>query len=293
MGYYERWWGKSEWGKIPPMVVLDQYRMQEAAFGHAGFLGAAIWPIVPLAWLEHHLLTPVIARTTKATPVEILYELEGKWVDATRAARSDRDPNVWQRVRVRYDNGLTITANQLDQPLAVGALVLDRFGWLAEGAGVSAWTARRDGVIADYAETADRVFANARPASDWDLSGIKRIRPVITHFESVGPREMRFTYGWQVNDVLPRRYSCFVHFGKVGRRNRRSSSSKTMRWPCRPRNGGPAGRSRMDHTASPFRRTLPTAITPGRSACLLRARAGCLSRALRVELAASDWARSR
>jgi len=216
MGYYERWWGKSGWGQIPPMVVLDQYRMQEAAFGHAGFLGAASWSVVPLAWLEHHLLTPVTARSTKASPVEISYDVKGRWVDATKAARSDGDANVWQRVRVRYDNGMTITANQLDQPLAVGALVLDRYGWLAEGGGVTAWTARRDGVIADYAETADRVFANARPASDWDFSGIKRIRPAVTHFESVGTREIRVTYGWHVNDVLTARYSCFVHFGKAG-----------------------------------------------------------------------------
>ncbi len=161
-------------------------------------------------------MTPVTARSAKATPVEILYELKGKWVDATTAARSESDPSAWQRVRVRYNNGMTITANQLDRPLAVGASVLDRFGWLAEGAGVTAWTARRDGVIADYAETADRVFANARPASDWDFSAIKRIRPVVAHFESAGRREIRFTYNWQVNDVLPHRYTCFVHFGKVG-----------------------------------------------------------------------------
>ena len=92
--------------------------------------------------------------------------------------------NAWQRVRVRYDNGLSITANQLEEPLTVGGHVLDRFGWLAEGAGVTAWTASRDGIIADYAETTDRVFANARPASDWNLSGIKRIRPVITALRS-------------------------------------------------------------------------------------------------------------
>ena len=47
---------------IPPLVVLDQYRMQEVAFGHAGFLGTAAWSVIPLAWLEHHLLTPVMAR---------------------------------------------------------------------------------------------------------------------------------------------------------------------------------------------------------------------------------------
>ena len=146
MGYYERWWGKPDWGAVPPMVVLDQYRMQEVAFGHAGFLGASTWSVIPLAWLEHHLLTPVMARSGTARPVAIHYDLGGKWVDATVAAQSEGNPKVWQRVRVKYDNGLTITANQADEPLRAGNHLLGQFGWVAEGAGVTAWTARRDSV---------------------------------------------------------------------------------------------------------------------------------------------------
>ena len=169
MGYYERWWGKPTWGAIPPMVVLDQYRMQEVAFGHAGFLAASTWSVIPLAWLEHHLLTPVMARFATASPVAIHYDLGGTWVDASVAAQSDENTKVWQRVRVRYDNGLTITANQAHEDLRVGNHRLGQYGWVAEGAGVTAWTARRDGLIADYAETADSVFANARAARDWNL----------------------------------------------------------------------------------------------------------------------------
>ena len=198
------------------MVVLDQYRMQEVVFAHAGFLAASTWSIVPLAWLEHHLMTPVMARFSRAKPVEITYDLNGKWVDATEAARQDGNPDVWQRVHVRYDNGLQITANQREEPLSVNGHVLDRFGWLAEGAGVTAWTARRNGTIADFAETSDRVFANARASSDWNLSATKRIRPVVSRFEAFGPREIKFTYGWQVHDVLSRDFACFVHFGRAG-----------------------------------------------------------------------------
>jgi Family of unknown function (DUF5696) len=216
MGYYERWWRKSEWGPIPPMVILDQYRMQEVAFGHAGFLGASTWSSVPLAWLEHHLMTPLMARFTRAKPVQISYEWNGKWVDATEMARQDSDSNAWQRVRVQYDNGLQITTNQRQESLLVDGRKLGRFGWLATGAGVTAWTAIRAGTVADYAETADRVFANARPARDWNLSGIKRIHPSVSHFEVVKPREIKFTYDWQVNDTLPHDFTCFVHFGKQG-----------------------------------------------------------------------------
>ena len=214
MGYYERWWGKPTWSGIPPMVILDQYRMQEVAFGHAGFLGASTWSVIPLAWLEHHLLTPVMARFATAKPLAIHYDLGGKWADATVAAQSEGNPKVWQRVRVRYDNGLTITANQAEEPLRAGGHLLGQYGWVAEGAGVTAWTAKRDNVVADYAETADSVFANARSARDWNLLGTKRIRPEIGHFQVVGPRQFRVSYAWRVNEALPRDYSCFVHFGK-------------------------------------------------------------------------------
>jgi hypothetical protein len=217
MGYYERWWGKPAWGAVPPLAVLDQYRMQEVAFGHAGFLGAATWSVIPLAWLEHHLLTPVMARYAAARPVSIHYDLNGKWVDSSTAAQGAGDKHVWQRVRVRYDNGLLITANQSEQPLRVNDHVLGPSGWVAEGAGVTAWTARRGGAVADFAETAHSVFVNARSARDWNLSGTTRIRPAVDRFTAIGPRHFRVTYAWRVNQTLPRNYTCFVHFGKEGK----------------------------------------------------------------------------
>ena len=112
--------------------------------------------------------------------------------------------------------GSLITANQAEKPLHVGNRILGQYGWVAEGAGVTAWTAVRDGVVADYAETADSVFANARSASDWNLGGTMRIRPYVDSFEVIGPRRLRATYGWQVKQALPRNYSCFVHFNKKG-----------------------------------------------------------------------------
>jgi hypothetical protein len=212
MGYYERWWARPEWGGTPPMVVLDQYRMQEVAFGHAGFLGGAIWADLPMAWLEHHLLSPVMARYAAAKPAEIQYEADGRWVDGTAAAKLGR----WQAVRARYDNGLEITANNAEAPLRAGEHLLPRFGWLAKGAGVTAWTARRDGAMADYAETADSVFANARHAAHWNLTGLRRVRPEVGEFAATGPRAFRVTYRWKVDDPLSQDYLCFVHFGRPG-----------------------------------------------------------------------------
>ena len=107
MGYYERWWSERSWSGLPPMRVLDQYRMQEAAYGHMGFLGASTWSSVGLAWLEHHLMTPVTTRIAAASPAKIEYQVDGRWVDTTAAAKA----GDFRRVRITYDNGLVLTAN--------------------------------------------------------------------------------------------------------------------------------------------------------------------------------------
>jgi hypothetical protein len=208
MGYYERWWGTPTWHARPPMVVLDQYRMQEIIYGHAGFLSGATYLDVPLAWQEHHLVSPVAARYAAASPVKIEYQIKGNWVDTSEAAQT----GTWTRVRVTYDNGLTVVANDEASPLPEGSSLLPRFGWLARGAGVTAWTALIEGQTADYARTEDSTFANARPASDWNQSGIHRILPTAADFRFTGDRSFSLDYEWQVGETLREDYGCFVHF---------------------------------------------------------------------------------
>lgn len=210
MGYYERWWGTPQWGRMPPLAVLDQYRMQEVVYGHAGFLAATTWSNIPYAWLEHHLMSPVTARYGNRAVRSIRYQVGDKWVDGTAAAKA----GAWKRVEVTYTNGLTITANDSDEPMAVADALLPRFGWIARGAGVTAWTALKSGVVADYAETAQSVFANARDAALWNTSGITRIRPRAIDVTQTAPRTFRVTYTWQVDDPLKMDCNAFVHFSK-------------------------------------------------------------------------------
>ncbi len=213
MGYYERWWQKPSWHGLPPMVVLDQYRMQEIAYGHAGFLGGATYAVIPLAWLEHHLMTPVTSRYATARATNIQYRVHDHWVASGVAARA----RVWRQVRAVYDNGLTVIANDAPKPLEESGCVLPQYGWLAKGAGVTAWTALCQGVVADFAETADSTFANARPARDWNQSGIHQIRPSVSAFHQTGARAFVVRYQWQANETLPRDYHCFVHFVADGK----------------------------------------------------------------------------
>jgi len=211
MGYYERWWAHGPDSRRGLLSLLDQYRMQEAAYGHQSFLGGEAWHDPALVWLETHLMRPLTERTALAGPVAIDYFDGSGWVDTTAAAKSDR-PGAWSRVRVRYGNGLTLWANGSDAPLNVGAETLPPNGWLASGAGLAAGTTLRAGIVSDLAETGDSVFVSARPAADWEQSGTVRVRPAVAGFTPTGPRSFRASYRWAVGQAIAADCRCFVHF---------------------------------------------------------------------------------
>jgi len=211
MGYYERWWAHGPDAHRGLLSLLDQYRMQEVAYGHQGFLGGEAWHDPALAWLEPHLMRPLTARTALASPIAIDYFDGRRWVDTTAAAKADA-PGAWSRVRVRYGNGLTVWANGGAAPLRVGAETLPPNGWLATGAKLRAGTSLRQGVLSDLADTGDSVFVNARPAIDWETTGTVRVRPTVAEFAPTGPRSFRATYHWAVGQAVTADYGCFVHF---------------------------------------------------------------------------------
>ena len=211
MGYYERWWAHGPDARRGLLSLLDQYRMQEAAYGHQGFLGGEAWHDPALVWLETHLMRPLTVRTALAGPVAIDYFNGRRWLDTTAAAKSDA-PDAWSRVRIRYGSGLTVWANGGASPLRVGGGTLPPNGWLASGAGLTVGTTLRSGVVSDMAETGDSVFVNARPASDWEMTGTVRVRPTVAGFTPTGPRSFRASYQWAVGQALAADCSCFVHF---------------------------------------------------------------------------------
>ncbi len=218
MGYYERWWDKSRVprGSLPPLAVLDQYRAQEVAFGHAGFLGGSAWASVPLAWLEYNLMRPVMERSATAPVTQIQYEVGGKWMDASAVVRSGTPTaDAWDRVRVRYDGGLTVVVNQSGATMKAEGVDLPPFGWIARAEGFSAGTAQRHGIVTDAVDAPDAFFANARSAVDWDFSGVVRTTPTVV-FRQTGPRTLAAVYAWKVREPVREDYHTFVHFNKVG-----------------------------------------------------------------------------
>lgn len=259
MGYYERWWEHGPDKSRGLMSLLDQYRMQEAAYGHQGFLGGEAWHDAGLSWLESHLLPPLTSRAALASPIAIDYFDGAGWKDTTATAKAAGD---WSRVRVRYDNGLTVWANGSDAPLnAVNGVTLPRYGWLAVGNGFRAGTSLRSGVVSDLAETPDSVFVNARPAEDWQTPGTTRLRPTVAQVTPTGPRSFRFTYHWEVGQALPTDYQCFVHFvqpGKDdGRENIRFQQDHALPSPTSQWKPG------QTITDGPWDLTIPADLAPG------------------------------
>lgn len=210
MGYYERWWDRGPGAGRSLLSLLDQYRMQEVAFGHEGFLGGDAWHDPALAWLETRLMTPLTAKTATARVVGIDYGVGGRWADASAVVRAGGD---FSRVRVRWDNGVTVWAGGAS---SAGGPLPPRFGWWAEGPGLRAGTTLRQGVVSDFADTGDGVFANARPATDWQNPGQALLRPAVEGFTPTGPRTFRASYAWSVGRTPQFDAGCFVHFVREG-----------------------------------------------------------------------------
>ena len=212
MGYLERWHQLShpEWEGIPPPKVLDQYRMQEIAYGHEGFVAANLWASLPFVWQEAGLVRPVTRAYATARAVAIDYDVNGT-LHGTNAALASGA--ALDRVRVRYDNGLTLWANGRATEWTVPGtepLALPQFGWLARGKNLLAYTGLRDGIVADYAETPDSLFADARTTVAGPALPL-RVTPGVSGFTQTAPRTFSITFRWDVQEAIPDGYVPFVH----------------------------------------------------------------------------------
>ena len=215
MGYYERWMrgGRTakrggEW-RTPEM--LDKYRAQELAYGHVSFIGSGMQGVMPAVVREYNLCQPVHALYGDAKVTRILYEVDGNFVTGSVAAVA----GVLDRVQVKYDSDLTLHVNLRKDDWTVGRYVLPQYGFLAEGPNVLVCTARRDGVIVDFARTKDSLYVDSRSEvyRPW-AAGRKDIEPRVKSFKDLGGGKFEIAYEWVVNDILTDDLTCFVHFCK-------------------------------------------------------------------------------
>lgn len=172
MGYYERWLTESH---SPSMGMnlnkpknFDKYRAMELAYGHAGYIGSTQTDNLLLIAKEYHLMHAVQMMYGASKVVEISYFIEGEKVDGGIALAL----NDTSRPYIKYENGLELWVNGSPQNWNLNGHVLPQWGFLAvQGSKVIATTELRNGYLAsdvktnrfaDYAETPDYVFADAR-----------------------------------------------------------------------------------------------------------------------------------
>ena len=205
MGYYERWVSPGE--TISNTSVMDDYRMQEIAFGHAPFLGRIYWDDVAHAFVESNLVGPV-ARSYGVTSVSsIAYQVNGAWASPSVAAQSA----AFSRVQITYENGLVVVANASREPLRWQNMVLPQYGWAAKARGLLAYTAMCGSTVCDYAETTTSVFANARDEVDAKI-GRAYATPSVVAVSQGNGRSLAIAFAWQVHRSMNSNYKMFVHF---------------------------------------------------------------------------------
>ncbi|MBN2448914.1 MAG: hypothetical protein JXR77_00910, partial [Lentisphaeria bacterium] len=236
MGYYSRW--HRERSGRPNDQDLTKYRAQELAYGHAAFLNTGIMDNLTQALREYYLVQPIQARYGAALPRRIEYQFDGgapgRWVSANVACRN----HAPRRLHTAYDNGLELWINDDRGPWDVEGQRLPAYGFLARGAGVTAWTALRNGAcVADFAETPERLFVDPRTCQGMysDRTSVVAIRPLLPELVQTADREFRITYRFDVSERLPKAYITFVHFTDAENRilwqNDHRAATPTSEWP--------------------------------------------------------------
>ena len=212
MGYMERWlsagYGGDWTGTMGTTPARDRYRAMEVAYGHAGYLASQCWRLLPHAVREYYLVRPVMQLTTLGKVQRIEYGIGDRLVSADIAAvRGGAD-----RAPVTYDNGLELWSNIGATDWKVGESVIPGNGYLAKAPGLVSGTTVRNGLVSDYRESDNVIFADGR-CHDEHAAGLRSVAAVsLAEGTVTGPRSIRVTYKFVARHPIDGDYSAFVHF---------------------------------------------------------------------------------
>ncbi len=214
MSYYERW---LEWGYGPgwSSYVMtnrerDHYRAMTVAFGRTGFIGHQLME-TPHGVVREYYLFQAFGRAYTGQPVvRLRYEGDrpGQWLDAGTAVRCNR----LERLRATYRGGQEVYVNLGRRDWKIAGRVLPQFGSLTTGPRATAWTARIDGQIADFARYDGVVYADAR--SHWwhPVEDPHPIRARALRFKDLGGGRFRIAVEWSPGRRIGRNLTVFWHF---------------------------------------------------------------------------------
>ncbi len=158
MGFYSRY--------RPGQLAIAQpdqdiYRTQQIAFGHLPYRSGSDWGDPRRFVQEAALAAPVAHRYGGIAVSNIAYRLADRWIPIETAL----PVNASRTVRVRYANGLVITANTAAASITDAAgTSLPTGGWSAHGPGIDGASSSVNGTRRDFMRTADAIYADPREA---------------------------------------------------------------------------------------------------------------------------------
>jgi hypothetical protein len=260
MGYIERWLRtgyNTDWSVVTgQMPKRDRYRAMQVAYGHAGYMAAQVWKLLPHAVREYYLTRPVMQRTTLAKVERIEYEANGKMVSADVAAVF----GGLGRAHIRYDNGFEVWSNISDTDWKVGDSVIPANGYLAKGPGIVSGTTVRQGQVSDYRDGDGVVFADGR-CHDERGNAFNPVAEVSLADATVtGPRSFRVTYKFAVKQAIKGDCIAFVHFTNEGSDRPDKISFQQDHSPKTPTSQWKPGDVILD---GPWDITMPDGAKPG------------------------------
>ncbi len=214
MGYWSRWTTGTAAAGLPGItlpITIDKYRAQEITFAHAGFLGSEFLSNDYTVAREYYLTRWLQEKYGIAALLNVAYEVGGKEVSLSEALMR-RAP--MERLHITYD-GLDVWANWGGEPWVVQGRTLPQWGYLAQGSnGLLQYCAERDGVVCDYMQTGDVMFADGRARIEQmtTASQVIDVAPKVASFKQTGPRKFEITYEWACHAPTKRDATIFVHY---------------------------------------------------------------------------------
>lgn len=171
MGYYSRFFDADA---PSSSFDFDLYRAMQVAFGHAGFMGDAVFAgniPGPEAIREYYLMRALQEAYADAELLAVEYRDGERWISAEEALAAGMDLNR-ARLRVSYAGNLQIALNfdrEADWAVQVNGTphVLPPLGWAAEAPGLSVGTVKTAGGVRDFCASEGWDYRNDRSAVDF------------------------------------------------------------------------------------------------------------------------------
>lgn len=209
MGYYHRWRVNVPADHLTEHILLDKYRAQQIAYGHAAYVEDRL-PIsnVSEVWKEYYYMLPIQKQYASSAVESVAYfSADGEEQTLSEALLNGYYNNEEQRLKITYKNGTVVYINMEEKNWAVEDKVIPQYGFYMKNHAFKAGTLLVNGKIGDYMVSENQVYFEPRTTRKY--YGSLNIRPELTSIElTQAPTEtedglVSMTFQWELNEGVP------------------------------------------------------------------------------------------